>query len=351
MSALTRIQDQVRDAASKSEALRIVGGDSKRGLGREAVGKPVSVSDLAGVVEYQPTELMITVQAGTTISHLREVLAENRQALASETPDYGGKATIGGALACNQSGPSRPWYGSIRDHVLGVRLINGKAEHLRFGGQVMKNVAGYDVSRLQAGAMGTFGILTEVSIKVLPEPEASLTVRQEMDADQAIRTMNTIGMKPRPLTGACWHEGAMFLRLSGPISVIEASAATIGGEQVDNDAEFWSGLREQTLPFFEGKPDLWRLSLRPTSPHFLSQGDWLIDWGGAQRWLAGRHDHDALEAIAAKSGGEVGRIRGGDRKSEVLPSLVGIKCELLIRMKQAFDPAGVFNPGRLYSWL
>lgn len=143
----------------------------------------------------------------------------------------------------------------------------------------------------------------------------------------------------------------MFLRLSGPISVIEASAATLGGKRVANDAEFWSGLREQTLPFFEGKPDLWRLSLRPTSPHFLSQGDWLIDWGGAQRWLAGRHDHDALEAIAAKSGGEVGRIRGGDRKSEVLPSLVGIKCELLIRMKQAFDPAGVFNPGRLYSWL
>ena len=143
----------------------------------------------------------------------------------------------------------------------------------------------------------------------------------------------------------------MFLRLSGPTSVIEASAAALGGEQVDNDAEFWSGLREQTLPFFEGNEDLWRLSVRPTSPHVLSQDDWLIDWGGAQRWLSGRHDHDELEVIAAKSGGEVSCIRGGDRTSEALPSLAGIKRELLIRMKQAFDPAGIFNPGRLYSWL
>jgi len=351
LSALTEIQDQVRNAASTSEALCIVGGDSKRGLGREPVGTPVNVSDLAGVVEYQPTELMITVQAGTTISQLQDVLAEKRQMLACETPNYDGKATVGGALACNQSGPSRPWYGSIRDHVLGVRLINGKAEHLRFGGQVMKNVAGYDVSRLQAGAMGTFGILTEVSIKVLPRSEASLTVRQEMDADQAIRTMNKIGMSPGPLTGACWHDGAMLLRVSGPKSVIEASAATLGGEQVDNDAKFWAGLREQTLPFFEGNQDLWKFSVRPTSPHFLSQGDWLIDWGGAQRWLSGWHDHDELDTIAVTSGGEVSRVRGGDRNSEVLPSLTGIRRELLIRMKQAFDPAGVFNPGRLYSWL
>ena len=351
MIALTRIQDQVREAASKSKALRIVGGDSKRGLGREPVGNPIKVSDLTGVVEYQPTELMITVPAGTTISHLRDVLAEKGQMLASESPDYDGTATIGGALACNQSGPSRPWYGSIRDHVLGVRLVNGKSEHLRFGGQVMKNVAGYDVSRLQAGAMGTFGILTEISIKVLPRPEASLTVRQEMGADQAIRAMNDIGMTPRPLTGACWHDGALFLRLSGPIAVIEASAAALGGERVDNDAEFWSGLREQTLPFFGGNQDLWQFSVRPNSPHVLSQDDWLIDWGGAQRWLAGRHDRDELDAIAAQSGGEVSHVRGGDRKSEVLPSIVGIKRELLVRMKQAFDPAGVFNPGRLYSWL
>lgn len=351
MNALTRIQEQVRDAASKSEALRIVGGDSKQGLGREPVGSPVDTSDFAGVIEYQPTELMITVRAGTTVSHLQDVLAENKQVLASESPMYDGRATIGGALACNQSGPSRPWYGSIRDHVLGIRLINGKAEHLRFGGQVMKNVAGYDVSRLQAGAMGTFGILTEVSLKVLPQPEASLTVCQELDADRAIRVMNDIGMRPTPLSAACWYGGTLFLRLSGPGSVIEASAATLGGERVENAAETWLGLREQALPFFEAARSLWRFSVRPNSPHFVPEADWLIDWGGAQRWMAGRYDRDELEGIAARHAGEVSQMRGGDRKSEVLPSLAGIKRELLINLKQAFDPAGVLNPGRLYSWL
>jgi glycolate oxidase FAD binding subunit len=351
MNALTRIQDRVRDAASKSEALRIVGGDSKQGLGREPVGSPVDVSDLAGVIEYQPTELMITVRAGTTISHLQDVLADNEQILASESADYGGKSTVGGTLACNQSGPSRPWHGSIRDHVLGIRLINGKAEHLRFGGQVMKNVAGYDVSRLQAGAMGTFGILTEVSLKVLPQPEASATVCRELDADSAIRVMNDICTRPTPLSAACWYGGTLFLRLSGPESVVEASATTIGGERVEDAEEIWSGLREHTLPFFETAENLWRFSLRPNAPHFASHGDWLIDWGGAQRWLAGQYDPDELDAFAAQSGGEVSGVRGGDRESEVLPSPVGVKRELLISLKQAFDPAGVFNPGRLYSWL
>jgi len=215
----------------------------------------------------------------------------------------------------------------------------------------MKNVAGYDVSRLQAGAMGTFGILTEVSIKVLPRPEASLTVRQELDADKAIRLMNDIGMRPTPLTGACWYGGAMFLRLSGPASVIEASAGTLGGERVGDAAEFWADLREETLPFFSSARDLWRFSIRPNTPHFRPQDDWLIDWGGARRWLAGPQDFDGLKAMAAESGGEVSRIRGGNRESDVLSLPVEFKRELLIRMKQAFDPAGVFNPGRLYSWL
>ena len=351
MNAVTRIQEQVRDAAATQEPLCIVGGGSKHGLGREPVGSPVDVSDLAGVVEYQPAELVITARAGTTISQLQQVLAEKNQIIASESPDHGSRATIGGTLACNQSGPARPWSGSIRDHVLGIRLINGRAEHLRFGGQVMKNVAGYDVSRLQAGAMGTFGVLTEVSIKVLPRPEMSLTLCQELDADQAICVMSDIGMTPTPLTGACWCGGVMFLRLSGPASVIEASAATLGGERVPDAAGFWSGLREQTLPFFSAPRDLWRFSIRPNTPHFRPRDNWLIDWGGAQRWLAGPQDFDELTKRAAESGGEVSRIRGGDRKSEVLPLPVGIKRELLIRMKRAFDPAGIFNPGRLYSWL
>ena len=351
MTNVTELQDRVRHAVSTSEALCIQGGDSKRKLGREPAGSPIDVSTLSGVVEYQPTELMITVLAGTRITALKEVLAEENQMLACEPPEFGGAATIGGTLACNQSGPSRPWLGSIRDHVLGIRLINGKAEHLRFGGQVMKNVAGYDVSRLQAGAMGAFGILTEVSLKVLPKPEASITVRREVDAHESVRLMNEISTTPIPLTGACWHDGEMSLRLSGTRSVIETTASKLPGKLNGDSDLYWHGLHEQTLPFFDTAKNLWRLSLRPNSPHFKEQRDWLIDWGGAQRWLAGQDDLEELQTIAAGYGGEVSLIRGGDRGGDVLPPPDKAKRDLLVRLKQAFDPAGVFNPGRLYSWL
>ena len=207
MSALAALQEQVRAAAAERRPLCIVGGNSKRHLGRETEGEPVEMGTYSGVVDYQPAELVVTARAGTTISELQAVLAERHQVLACEPPAFGGKATVGGTLACNLSGPSRPWLGSIRDHVLGVRLINGRGEHLRFGGAVMKNVAGYDVSRLMAGAMGTLGILTEITLKVMPLPEATLTVRRTIAASDAIRAMNELCRSPLPLTGACWHDG------------------------------------------------------------------------------------------------------------------------------------------------
>ena len=351
MTTLARLKDQVRNAASNSEPLCIVGGNSKRHLGREPTGTPIEVSHYSGIVDYQPTELVVSARAGTAVSELQQTLAEKNQMLACDPPEFDGKATIGGALACNQSGPSRPWYGSIRDHVLGVRLINGKGEHLRFGGQVMKNVAGYDVSRLQAGAMGTYGLLTEISLKVWPKPESSITVRCNIDASDAIRVMNEISMTPAPLTGACWYEGNMYLRLSGPGAVVEAAASGLTGERLVDDTAFWTSLRDQTSPFFSAAPDLWRFSLRSNSAHVNSHHDWLIDWGGAQRWLAGQHDRTELEGVAASANGEVTRIRGGDQSAERLPSLSDSKRELLIRLKQAFDPARVFNPGRLYGWM
>ncbi|MDH3953595.1 MAG: FAD-binding protein, partial [Gammaproteobacteria bacterium] len=186
MTAIADLQDRVRAAVAAQQLLCIVGGNSKRYLGGEQQGDPIDISAWSGVVDYQPSELVITVRAGTTISELQQVLARENQVLASEPPEFDGKATVGGTLACNLSGPSRPWHGSIRDHVLGVRIINGKGEHLRFGGQVMKNVAGYDVSRLQAGAMGTLGILTEVTLKVVPRPEATTTVRRTIGASDAL---------------------------------------------------------------------------------------------------------------------------------------------------------------------
>ena len=209
---LAGLQDRVRDAAASQRPLCIVGGSSKRFLGREQRGDPVDMKGYSGVVDYQPSELVITVRAGTTISELQSVLAAENQVLAGEPPEFDGNATVGGTLACNLSGPSRPWSGSIRDHVLGVRIINGKAQHLRFGGQVMKNVAGYDVSRLMAGSMGTLGMLTEVTLKVMPRPEATITVRRPIGAADALRTMNEICRTPLPVTGACWYDGEMRVR-------------------------------------------------------------------------------------------------------------------------------------------
>ena len=279
------------------------------------------------------------------------MLAEKNQMLACESPQFDGAATVGGALACAQSGPSRPWYGSIRDQVLGVRLVNGKAEHLRFGGQVMKNVAGYDVSRLQAGAMGIFGLITEVTFKVLPIPEMSKTVRRQLDASAAIRVMNAVCKTPLPLTGACWTDGELYLRVSGQASAIDEIATGLEGEPLADATNFWTALREQSLPFFDGAGDLWRLSVRVNASQVKLDDNWLIDWGGARRWMSGSYDREGLENIAMNAGGEVKQVRGADRSADPLPTLSEPHRAMLQRLKQAFDPIGVFNRGRLYSWL
>ena len=351
MNALADLQEQVRAALADRRPLCIVGGNSKRRLGREATGDPVDMSAHSGIVDYQPAELVITVRAGTTIAELQAVLADENQVLACDPPAFGGRATVGGTLACNLSGPSRPWLGSVRDHVLGVRIVNGRGEHLRFGGEVMKNVAGYDVSRLMAGAMGTLGILTEVTLKVMPLPEATLTVHRAIDASDALRAMNQLCRSPLPLTGACWHDGKMLIRLAGPETVIRAAAARIDGDELPGDREFWSGLREMELPLFAGADDLWCISLRSTREHFLPDEDWLVDWRGARRWLANCQDRESLDRHVRKAGGEAWWLRGGTDGAEVFPECSESCRDMLLRLKQALDPGGVFNPGRLYSWM
>jgi glycolate oxidase FAD binding subunit len=235
--------------------------------------------------------------------------------------------------------------------VLGVRIVNGRGEHLRFGCEVMKNVAGYDVSRLMAGAMGTLGILTEVTLKVMPLPEATLTVHRAIGAGDALRAMNELCRSPLPLTGACWHDGEMYIRLAGPEPVIRAAAARIDGDELPGDREFWSGLREMELPFFTGADDLWCISLRSTRGHFLPDDDWLVDWRGARRWLAGCRDRESLDAHVSDAGGEAWRVRGGAMNAEVFPERSEAYRDMLLRLKQALDPGGILNPGRLYSWM
>jgi glycolate oxidase FAD binding subunit len=349
------IIDAVARAMTNKTPLAINGGGSKANiLGRTVECDNLQTLDVgqhSAIVDYHPAELVLTARAGTPLAEINATLKSEGQMLSFEPPTFGDKATLGGTLACNISGPARPWSGSIRDMVLGVQLINGKAELLNFGGQVMKNVAGYDVSRLQAGALGTLGVITQVSLKVMPLTEHSITLVYEVDAQQALQIMNERRSAPKPLNAACWVQGNLYLRLSGAELAVTQTAKTWGGQEMSNPAEFWKQLREFEHPFFAIDDALWRFSQGPTAALQSEFGDILLDWGGAQRWVRGEQARDLLETSAEDAGGHVSLYRGGDRTSEVNNRLDSAQKALHQRLKHAFDPAGIFNPGRLYSWM
>ena len=351
-----RLIDQVSAAVMDGTELNIVGCGTKEFLGRTPAGQAVRVAQHSGIVDYQPVELVVTVRAGTSLEDLVAALDEHNQMLSFEPPTFRGKASIGGTLACNLSGPARPWSGGIRDSLLGIRLINGKGEHLTFGGQVMKNVAGYDVSKLQAGAMGALGIITEVSLRVMPKPAATVTLVRNMDVDQAIETMNRTAGKYSALTGACWLENNLYLRFSGARSAVTQASAKCTGDILDRGDDFWHDLRDMQLGFFERAGSLWRFSLKSTSAHFRANERWLIDWAGALRWLhsascTNNIERKGLEQAAVAADGQAMLFRGGDRNNEVFHTQTETAMKIHRRLKSAFDPDGLFNRGRLYSWL
>lgn len=346
------LAEQVRGAVAAKQPLQIVGGESKRFYGRAATGERLQVSGHSGVVSYEPTELVITARSGTALKEIKAALAEQGQMLPFEPPSFADTATLGGTVACNLSGPRRPYLGAVRDFVLGCRLINGNADVLHFGGEVMKNVAGYDVSRLQCGAMGTLGVLLEVSLKVLPLPEAEITLVQECDAQEAIDTMNRLGGQPVPLSAACHDGNKMYLRLSGSGDGISAAQKRIGGDLHDHGEEFWRQLNEQRLPFFDGDTPLWRLSLAPATPMLNTKGRTLIDWGGAQRWIRTDEPMERLRAAAARAGGHATLFRSGagsTNSEQPFHPLDDGLMQLHTRLKHSFDAHGIFNPGRMYE--
>lgn len=342
--------EQVKNANDTGLQLNIVGRDSKCFMGRRAIGEVLDVAAHQGIVSYQPEELVITARAGTSVIELEAALAEYGQMLSFDPPRFGGDASIGGTFACNQSGPARPWVGSMRDMVLGIRLINGRGEHMRFGGRVIKNVAGFDVSRLQSGAMGCLGLISEISLKVLPRPAVSTTVIWEIESsEQAIACMNQIAGHPVPVSGACWHSGKLRVRLSGTASSVKASAKWFvdthsGASELGDDAVFWSALRDQQLDFFSGQLPLLRMSCRSSLVNAFTDTNCLLDWGGAQRWSR-RLDEQRNDEK------QVSVFRNGDRDGDVFPILETPIRSLHRRLKAAFDPNHVFNSGRLYGWL
>jgi len=346
------LRARILAAIESRTRLRICGSGSKGFLGRTPEGEPLDVTAHAGILNYQPKELVVTARCGTPLAAIEEALAAEGQMLPFEPPHFGPGATLGGTIACGLSGPARPYAGAARDLVLGARILSGRGQVLRFGGEVMKNVAGYDLSRLMTGAFGTLGVLLDVSLKVMPIPAAQRTLVQEQGEGEAIRRMNDWAGTPLPLSATC-HDGArLYVRLSGAETAVVKAAEVIGGERLDDQDAFWRGqVREQGHAFFAGDAPLWRLSVPSATPPLALPGRQFIEWGGAQRWYRGEGDADGIRRAAAAAGGHAALFRGGDRDGEVFHDLPPALLAVHRKLKQAFDPDGLLNPGRLFAAL
>jgi glycolate oxidase FAD binding subunit len=344
--ALTRLRDRVREATIQRTPLRIRAGGTKDFYGNATTGEVLDPRDYAGIVDYAPTELVVTVRSGTPLAELEAALAEQNQMLPFEPPHFGDGATIGGAVAAGLAGPRRVAAGSLRDFVLGASLINGHGDVLAFGGRVMKNVAGYDMARVLAGSLGTLGILVDVSLKVLPKPVAERTLRFELDEATAIRQLNEWGGQPLPVSASAWLDGVLHVRLSGARAAVDTAQARLGGSVVDNADRWWADLREQRHAFFSGSGVLWRLAVAPTTPPLRLPAT-LIEWHGGQRWVHSDFAAVAMHGLASAFGGHATRFRGGDAQIPAFQPLDPVLARLNARLKSEFDPAGIFNPGRL----
>ena len=353
--AIQALQDAIRRAAATHAPVRVRGGGTKDFYGERLAGDILDLRPLTGIVDYAPTELVITVRAGTPLADVEAAMHDAGQMLAFEPPRYAPGGTIGGAIASGLSGPRRPYAGAARDLVLGVRIVDGTGRALAFGGRVMKNVAGFDVSRLMTGAMGTLGVITEVSLKCLPLPRTEATRLFELSADESIRRVNEWGGQPLPLSGTCFHQGRLAVRLSGAPSAVAAASAKLGGAEVADGDELWTSVRDHRHPFFAGalaaRAPLWRLSVASTAPYTDLGGEQLIEWGGALRWLAATPltDPAKVRAVAQAHGGHATLFRAADKPADVFAPLPATLAVLHKRLKATFDPHGILNPGRLSS--
>lgn len=351
-SVLTEFREQILAAAGAKQGLCIRGGGSKDWYGETPHGELLSTRAYSGVVDYEPTELVVTARCGTSLLELEQTLAAQHQMLAFEPPHFGPSATVGGMMAAGLSGPRRASAGALRDFVLGAVLLDGRGELLHFGGQVMKNVAGYDVSRLLAGSLGSLGLIVQMSFKVLPQAAQCISCVFEIDQASALERLNQWGGQPLPISASAWQGDRLVLRLEGAAAGLTSAHTKLGGEllpQAEAD-QFWSDLREQRLPFFDTDQVIWRLSLPSTAPPVALAGAELLEWGGAQRWLL-----PALGVTAAQIrqraqtlGGHATLWRADDKSAGVFQPLAPALQAIHQRLKQNFDPDAIFNPGRMY---
>ena len=358
--ALARLIDRVMLARANRVAVEIRGGGTKHFYGGTPTGEPLPVAGLAGISSYEPTELVVTVRAGTPLAELEAALDERGQCLPFEPPRFAPGGTVGGMVAAGLSGPARAAVGAVRDHVLGLTLLNGRGEVLTFGGQVAKNVAGYDVSRLIAGSLGILGVICEVSLKVLPIHRASATLCFDWDESRALEQLRMWASRPLPVNASAWHDGRLHVRLAGAAAAVSAACGKLGGAVVDPEAarRWWQGVRDQAQDFFSlsaselsAGQSLWRLSLPATAAPVKLPGRQFIEWHGAQRWWRTGAAAGEVREAAARAGGHATLIRGPRTADPVFSPLNEALMRVHRELKRAFDPAGIFNPGRLYAEL
>lgn len=363
--ALERLVEQVRAAQADGSALLIRGGGTKDFYGGVLTGKPLELGALRGICSYEPTEMVITARAATPLHELEEALAERGQYLAFEPPRFGarGQTTVGGMVAAGLAGPARAAVGSVRDFVLGACVLNGRGELLRFGGQVMKNVAGYDAARLFAGSMGVLGVICEVSLKVLPVAASCQSMELDCEQAQALRLLHTWARSALPLNASAWHEGILRVRFCGAVAAVRLALERVKKDcavrilEQDVAQRHWEAQRDQTHEFFAKRDDgaprpaLWRLSVPATHPPLDLSGQILIEWGGAQRWYWTQVPAETVRETAARASGHASVFRAQTRSADFLAPLPGPLERIHRALKQSFDPAGIFNRGRLYPWM
>jgi len=351
------LAERVRAAAAAKRPLRIRAGGTKDFYGNVPRGDLLDPRACAGIVDYEPTELVVTVRCGTALAELESALDARGQMLAFEPPHFGAGATVGGCVAAGLAGPRRAsfgaTYGGVRDFVLGAKLIDGRGRLLSFGGTVMKNVAGYDVTRALAGSLGILGLIVEVSLKVLPKPVTEATVRLQLDGARALDRLNEWSGLPLPISATAWCGGELRVRFSGAEAAVGAARDRLGGEllePVQADA-FWRDVREHTQAYFAVSAPLWRLSVPSIAEPLRLDGEQFIEWGGALRWLCSTTQAARIRERAAAVGGHATRFRGGDRAVGAFAPLPATLMTIHRRLKAEFDPEAIFNPGRMYEEL
>ncbi len=343
-------QNRIITARRMQQRLVIQGGNTKSFYGRKSPGEILSTTGCRGIISYEPTELVITAHAGTPINDLINLLDSKGQMLPFEPPVYGDNSTIGGVVACGLSGPRRPFTGAVRDFILGIKCINGRGEIMTFGGQVMKNVAGYDLSRLMTGAMGTLGLMLEISLKVLPRPEYEITLTTPADFSAALTMMHEYGPQPLPLSGASFDGYFMTVRLSGKKIAVEQAQKNLGLDEHSLGMDYWKLLNEQKLDYFSRDENpLWRISVPSNTPALDIAGNWLIDWGGGLRWCKTGDKAEKIRNVVEQAGGHATLFKSSEPVNQVFHPLPNGLRKIHMRLKNAFDPDQIFNPGRMYA--